>query len=109
MWSDKHDGRSNYHQLPVIESCDDCGACCMKTSVPPFEPGEEIARCLTASQRVPIDERIEADQRFDDLPCVWFDMNTRRCLHYEQRPSACRKFEIGSDLCRLSRWDIGLS
>ena len=63
---------------------------------------------VTPEQRQPILDRIAADQHFDDLPCVWFDMSQRRCLHYEQRPDACRQFEIGSDLCRLSRCDIGL-
>lgn len=63
---------------------------------------------VTAAQQQPILDRIAADQQFDDLPCVWFDGNSRRCRHYEQRPAACRRFEIGSDLCRLSRCDIGL-
>ena len=108
MKSGDHDQIYRPRLLPVIESCDDCGACCMKTPVPPFEPGEEAVWDVTDVQRKPIEERVAADQHFDDLPCVWFDLNTRRCLHYEQRPEACRRFEIGSDLCRLSRCDIGL-
>lgn len=80
----------------------------MMTPVPPFEPGEDIALGVSDLQRKPIDDRIAADQHFDNLPCVWFDLRTRRCRHYDQRPSACRRFEIGTDLCRLSRCDMGL-
>jgi len=94
--------------LPTIESCDDCGACCLRTPIPPFAPGEETSRGVTEAQRKPIRERIAADEHFSDLPCVWFDLRSRRCHHYEQRPDACRRFEIGSDLCHLSRWDAGL-
>ena len=94
--------------LPVIDCCDDCGACCLQTPVPPFDPGEEVARGVTAAQQKPILERLAADEQFSDLPCVWFDVHSRRCRHYEQRPEACRRFEIGSRLCRLSRWDAGL-
>lgn len=54
---------------------------------------------------VPIRQRIDADQHFDMLPCVWLDLSTLRCRHYDLRPQACRDFQINSDLCRLSRWD----
>ncbi len=53
----------------------------------------------------PIRDRIAADLHFDLLPCVWLNLETLRCNHYELRPQACRDFEISSDLCRLSRWD----
>ncbi len=93
---------------PVIDDCSGCGACCMGTPVPPFEPGEEARWNLTPAQLRPIRDRIAGGQQFDRLPCVWFDSQTRRCRHYEQRPDACRRFEPGSTLCRLSRIDIGL-
>lgn len=80
----------------------------MMTPIPPFEPGEEASKDLTDEQKKLIHDRIAADQHFDLLPCVWFDPQTRCCLFYEKRPDACRRFEIGSDLCRLSRCDIGL-
>jgi len=63
---------------------------------------------VTAEQQQPILDRIAADQHFDDIPCVWFDEDQARCRHYEQRPQACRDFEIGGTLCRLSRHDAGL-
>ena len=95
-------------RLPVIENCDNCGACCRRTPVPPFQPGEESVWQVTSEQWQPVLDRIAADQQFDDIPCVWFDEDETRCLHYNQRPQACRDFEIGSTLCRLSRYDAGL-
>lgn len=80
----------------------------MRTPVPPFEPGEEVAKEVPAELLLPIRARIEADQHFDLVACVWFDSVHRRCLHYELRPDACRKFEVGSDPCRMSRWDVGI-
>lgn len=56
----------------------------------------------------PIRRRIAADQHFDLLPCVWLDLATQLCRHYDLRPQACRDFQIGGDLCRLSRWDEGI-
>ena len=34
-----------------------------------------------------------------DGPCIWFDMDTRRCKHHEHRPKVCRDFEVGSQSC----------
>jgi len=106
--NDNDSHRQSRIPLIIIDSCADCGACCMQTPVPPFEPGEEAAYDLSAEQTKLIADRIAADECFDVLPCVWFDAATRQCRYYDQRPNACRQFEIGSPLCRLSRSDIGL-
>lgn len=92
----------------MVENCDQCAACCKRTPIPPFEPGEESALNVPDEFLEPIRQRVAADQHFDLLPCVWLDPATLRCLHYELRPKACRTFEINGDLCRLSRWDEGL-
>ncbi|MEY2725765.1 MAG: hypothetical protein RLZZ458_1632 [Planctomycetota bacterium] len=55
----------------------------------------------------PVNERIRRDEQFELLPCVWLNLATLRCQHYDYRPQACRDFEIGSVLCRLSRDDEG--
>ena len=94
--------------LPILESCNDCGACCCHTPLPPFQPGEDIVREVPAELMELIHVRIALDQQFDLLPCVWYDAVLRNCRHYELRPTACRDFQIGSDLCRLSRWDEGI-
>jgi Fe-S-cluster containining protein len=91
--------------LSIIESCDHCSACCRRTPIPPFQPGEELALDVPPTWMLPIHERVAADQQFELLPCVWLNEQTNRCLHYDFRPQACRDFLINSDLCRLSRWD----
>ncbi|MCA9065199.1 MAG: YkgJ family cysteine cluster protein [Planctomycetaceae bacterium] len=91
--------------LPVIENCENCGACCLRTPIPPYQPGEEGRFEIPAERWQQITDRISADQQFDLQPCVWFNRDSRQCECYDIRPQACRDFEIGSDLCRLSRWD----
>ncbi len=95
-------------RLPVIEDCSGCSACCQRTPVPPFYPGEEAVLNVPDDLLDAVRERIAADQQFELLPCVWLDMDAGLCRHYELRPKACRDFQTGSDLCRLSRWDEGL-
>ena len=80
----------------------------MRTPVPPFQPGEEAVKDVPLELLLPVQQRIAADQHFDLLACVWFDETTKRCQHYEYRPDACRTFEVGSDPCRMSRWDVGV-
>lgn len=100
--------------LPVIESCSGCGVCCMHMGYPAFmdpvtgsyDAGywnampealrEELIAVIKAYQSPPAGEL--------DGPCVWFDMETRRCRHHEYRPRVCRDFEIGSKGCRDWRW-----
>jgi Fe-S-cluster containining protein len=98
----------NQPALPLIESCDQCAACCRRTPIPPFQPGEEAFWNVPDALLEPIRERVRRDEHFDLLACVWLDPTTLRCRHYDLRPQACRDFERGSDLCRLSRDDEGL-
>ena len=56
----------------------------------------------------PVKARVAADLHFDLLPCVWYDEVADQCRHYNYRPKACRDFEVGSDPCRMSRWDVGI-
>ncbi len=80
----------------------------MRTPVPPFEPGEEVAKDVPDELLQPIRDRIAADEHFDLVACVWFDAKNKVCRHYDLRPDACRRFEVGSDACRMSRWDVGV-
>lgn len=84
-------------QLPILD-CNDCGACCMEISSPPFLPDE--------LNELPVDlredylaqcEKIEWDD--DERPCFWFDVESKRCRHYENRPEVCQEFEVGCDAC----------
>jgi Fe-S-cluster containining protein len=34
-----------------------------------------------------------------ERPCIWLDLATKRCRHYEHRPKLCRDFELGGEEC----------
>jgi Fe-S-cluster containining protein len=44
----------------------------------------------------------------EGLPCLWYDIETRRCRNYDWRPLACREFEIGGEDCLRHRNRAGL-
>jgi len=106
--------------------CLTCGACCASQS-----PGAgyvllsaaDIARLGGLS--LPILESAEQDAELFQLNrqlgtridargqkvCTALDGcagGTNRCTIYEQRPDACRGFEVGGMLCRLAREAFGL-
>lgn len=109
--------------LPILESCDGCGACCMRQSSP---PGYVYILCTPEAERgkfvgtefrfdaervkaLPPEVRAELDQYIvglrlgrgprGEVPCLWFDQVTRKCKHHAHRPSICREFEMGSEDC----------
>ncbi len=106
--------------LPVLDSCDDCGACCRVVSMPPFrrvfdESGEEawerlkwdrpdLFASFLAETRV---RRATGAPSFG-TPCFWLDLDTNRCLHYDLRPRACRDFDLGGVDCRDARRRAGI-
>ena len=106
--------------LPVIESCDGCGACCQVVTHPPFysvfhELGEDAWERLKRERRDLILEivadyraRRAAGEPLSGTPCLWYDPDSRRCRHYEYRPLACREFAVGEDDCRDARRRAGI-
>lgn len=80
--------------LPVI-SCDSCGKCCSMQGTPPMLP-DEFDALPTALKW---DRRANADRYDLNLPCLWFDVATKRCRHYDHRPIVCREFETGGEDC----------
>jgi uncharacterized protein len=107
--------------LPVIESCDGCGVCCLVVTRPPFyhvfeDMGEEAWDRLER-QRPDLVAELHADYKarqaaggpFYGTPCVWFDAETRKCRHYEYRPLACQMFEVGDEDCRDARRRAGIA
>jgi len=109
-------------ELPVVPdvSCDGCGACCMHMGFPPFfamYEGEHEAKSdpewLALKAKHP-ELAAEARQGAVDnrgtqeLPCIWLDPVTKRCLHYEHRPHVCREFELGSEACLEHRKKRGI-
>ncbi|HZY87595.1 MAG TPA: YkgJ family cysteine cluster protein [Gemmataceae bacterium] len=105
-------------ELPVVR-CDGCGACCMEIGSPPgyaacvpppglapYDPDDDDYRRFLA---MPAELRAELTAYHDGLraggrgrggsPCLWLDLETRRCRHYEWRPDCCRLFEVGCGSC----------
>jgi Fe-S-cluster containining protein len=104
----------------VIDSCDGCGACCQVVTSPPFrrvfnEGGEDAWERLKW-ERPDLLAELLADERarrasggpFHGTPCLWYDPESRRCRHYDDRPSACRAFEVGGGDCRDARRRAGV-
>ena len=103
--------------LPVIESCDGCGACCFEQGSPPgyllilcqpetIEPDGPFADDLQRFKDLPANairdlleyrERLLRGEVSGDGICIWFNVETRRCSHYEHRPSICREEVVPGD------------
>jgi Fe-S-cluster containining protein len=49
------------------------------------------------------------DRVRQELHCLWFDVPTRRCRHYEDRPPVCREFEVGGEGCLGWREEFGIN
>lgn len=39
------------------------------------------------------------EREMSNLPCYWYDQETRKCKQYAHRPQLCRDFEVGSESC----------
>lgn len=88
------------NSLPIL-TCDDCGVCCMQIGTPPYTgiDGDVPPPWLEWNVNRHCDR---LDRR---LPCIWYDLKTRRCQHYEHRPQICRDFEVGCFDCLEFRRD----
>jgi Fe-S-cluster containining protein len=108
-------------KLPVIASCEGCGACCLVVSRPPFRrvfdgEGEEVWERLKW-ERPDLRAEVLADDRaraaaggpFYGTPCLWYDPKTARCRHYDWRPRACREFAVGGVDCIDARRRAGFA
>lgn len=110
--------------LPIVNDCDNCGACCFEQGSP---PGYLVI--MSGSAWAPVDVRrfakvpaeakaeIEAYRKAliagtvegnGDGPCCWLDRSTNRCRWYEHRPSICRELEPGSDGCHTWRAEYNI-
>jgi Fe-S-cluster containining protein len=100
-------------QLPVL-NCDNCGACCMHVGAPPGYGGrvDRAGNWVWLTAHIEDSERLQSmpaalqeglrrkqDRGLYEQPCHWLDLATRRCVHYDHRPEACRMFEVGGDDC----------
>ena len=103
-------------RLDVLQpaNCEACGLCCEGNGSPvtlyvsrsewrfqhPFRPVGLPAELIR-----------EIDENFGGLfrgqesqeRCLWFDVEARRCRHYEWRPQVCRDYELGGFACLAAR------
>lgn len=111
--------------LPIIESCNGCGACCLLARSPPFAvyldltsgnyhvwddaDAAELERLTCAPpEALAALQAGDLDERPINSPCSWLDLETRRCRYYEHRPQMCRQLELAGDACRASRKREGI-
>lgn len=105
--------------LPTIQpptTCNDCGACCLHMGYPPFigmydyDAAHGDEEWLALPREMALECRQGAvDGRGDkELPCIWLDLETKRCRNYSQRPRVCREFEIGESACIVFRIERGI-
>ena len=79
--------------------CKHCGACCANVGRPPFRPDDTTCPPTEIQHVVAwLDQRDPARATYI-TPCYFFNMVTRRCLIYEDRPQAWREFVPGGQLC----------
>lgn len=95
--------------LPTVTGCDGCGVCCLHMGYPTYigMSGETPAERHWLSMPADLKAELLAQVAIYpappsgqlDGPCVWLDLETRRCRHHEHRPQVCRDFELGSQGC----------
>jgi len=95
-------------ELPVVETCEGCGACCQLVPVPPFLDGEMEQRKVPDELKDEIIGFWRIRFQIPEANCMWYDEETAACRHYEWRPQACRDFEIDSPSCHACRDQVGI-
>ena len=66
-------------------------------------PGEPYWERVPEKLKKELDDFIEGYSVVEgalDGPCIWLDLETRRCKHHRYRPRVCRDFEVGGRGCR---------
>jgi Fe-S-cluster containining protein len=105
--------------LPVIDSCDDCGVCCLEQCSPPGyigrgwgdEEDNERVRYMSPEARALLDDyllRLKRKEVTDGDPCCWYDDEIKGCRFYDEHPSICRDFERSSEGCHSWRKCYGI-
>ena len=114
-------------ELPVIQDCNNCGACCLEQESPPGyvwllvhggdrSDADDLARLASLPEKL----RRELLDYIDDTRagkphprggvCLWFDKQSRRCKHYDLRPSICRDvLQPGDEACLEWRAAYGVA
>jgi Fe-S-cluster containining protein len=91
----------NRTALPIIESCTGCGACCLDMGIPPFYPADPFFATLPTHLARKIRPLLATPA--PKIPCIWLNLETKQCMHYEYRPQICREFVMAGQECRQTR------
>ena len=91
---------------PSPNPCDNCGICCLAFSLPPFDATELVKASDAHLEQV--DAYAGSARYRKSNPCLWLDLDTGKCKHYEVRPVLCRWFEPGGVACNELRTEAGL-
>lgn len=93
---------------PPPESCDGCSACCMELprGLPPIERGDlgRLSHEAAGEYWAAVTQRSFSTRPTERLPCVWLDLESRRCRRYGERPRVCRDLKMGGPECVSFRW-----
>jgi len=99
--------------------CNNCGLCCMHMRTPPFggDADPDWQRLSKELKRELANWLDENSPRFNFMvandgnvnPCIWLDLTSGQCRHYELRPAVCRDYEVGNSSCRVLRQEVGLT
>ena len=78
--------------------CSTCEAVCCRLTVV-LMPEDHVPEWLVARD----EHGLETLAKGEDGWCAALDLNTFRCTIYDERPSICRKYAMGSPSCRDER------
>lgn len=112
--------RTRRAPLPLVSSCEGCGACCAVVVSPPFYrvfdgDGEDAWERLRRDRPDLVAEVLDHERRRREEgcpshgdPCLWYDPASRLCRHHDLRPRLCRAFEVGGVDCLDARRRAGV-
>lgn len=112
-------------EIPLVETCDRCCACCMEQGSPPgylmfatgqvCPEGDDGERWLKTPKKYRelvfryLDRLSDDDDPTNgEGPCCWLDEETQQCFAHRWRPNICRDFQVGCDECYGWRDDYGV-
>jgi Fe-S-cluster containining protein len=78
----------------------------MYVACPVFEEDDPHYLAMPADLRRELEEYVDTLHYVDEIygePCIWLDLDTKLCIHYEHRPLGCRQLEVGDEDCLLFR------
>ena len=83
--------------------CTNFGACCREMVQPPMDLTDRFNVPDYLLREITHFNAMVRDSLPEVYPCIWLDLVTMKCRHYEHRPAICRDFQIGGDGCMTQR------